>query len=148
MSGSNPSVLGWRRVLWAAALVPFASACGDDGGAGTGTNGAGASGAASGAGGQGATASGGNGTGGDAAGGGATGGDGSGGQGTGGVAAGYPAPPYGVEVGDTMANLQWEGYVNDDAQGLANSEPFVDYSMNDVRQSGKEYALIHMAAVF
>jgi hypothetical protein len=61
---------------------------------------------------------------------------------------GYPAGPYGVEVGDTIENLLWEGYVNDDAQGLANTEPFVDYSMDAVRQSGKSLAFVHFGAVF
>lgn len=127
------------------AALSLAPACGDDEAAATGPTGTGASGATSG-GGQGTGATGGDAAGGDGVGG--AGGDGTGGVGTGGQPPGYPDPPYGVEVGETMANLQWEGFVNDDAQGLANAQPFVDYSMNDVRLSGKEYALIHMSAVF
>ena len=50
-----------------------------------------------------------------------------------------------VEVGDAMPNLQWEGYVNDDAQGLASEQPFGNYSSTALRASGKRYALVHLS---
>jgi hypothetical protein len=103
----------------------------------------------------------GNGNGGDGTGAGAAGGnENSGGAGTGaqgGSASGgsggdtlgaYPGGPYGAQEGDTIENLLWEGYVNEEAQALANTQPFVDYSMDAVRQSGKALAFVHFGAVF
>lgn len=84
----------------------------------------------------------------------ATGGAGAGAQGgsdsggSGGSLGAYPGGPYGVQEGDVMENLLWEGYVNEEAQALANTQPFVDYSMDAVRQSGKDLAFIHFGAVF
>src|SRR5436190_23055073 len=44
----------------------------------------------------------------------------------------YPRGPYGGEVGDTFPNLAFSGYVNDDATGLANLQPWVPrYTMAD-----------------
>lgn len=57
----------------------------------------------------------------------------------------YPPGPYGNEVGDTIAPLIWEGYVNPTAVGLANSRPYGPYTMNDLRLSGKKYALLYAA---
>jgi hypothetical protein len=105
---------------------------------------------------------GGSGTGGSAGAGGAgTGGSGAGGSaGTAGAggsagsaactpAANYPAGPYGEAVGDTIADWHWKGYVNETAQGLANTHPYVnDYSMDDLRKSGRGYALVHLSEDF
>lgn len=65
--------------------------------------------------------------------------------GTGGGTVGpYPAGPYGVAVGNTFPNIQLQGYVNDSAVGIANTKPFTNlYTMDDLRVSGKRYALIH-----
>jgi hypothetical protein len=71
---------------------------------------------------------------------------GMGGQGTGGVPDGYPAGPYGNELGDTFPYLVWQGYVSTDPAALANVEPWTEtYTSDDVRTSGAPYALIHTA---
>lgn len=87
-----------------------------------------------------------------------TGGTGAGGAATGGVGGAldagsdapvnygpYPAGPYGNAVGDTLANLAWEGYVNLDASASSDTLPYGDYSTDDMRKSGKSYGLIHVA---
>ena len=68
--------------------------------------------------------------------------------GAGGMATGYPAGPYGNQEGDTIPDLSWEGFVNDAAMGKANAQPFGPYSMNDLRQSGRSYALVHLSEFF
>jgi hypothetical protein len=57
----------------------------------------------------------------------------------------YPPGPYGTQLGDVVANLQLRGYVNDTAEGLANAQPLVDVSFDDVRKSCKGYALVHVS---
>lgn len=57
----------------------------------------------------------------------------------------YPAGPYGSAVGDTIAPLVWEGYVNPTAIGLANKQPYVTLAMNDLRRSGNRFALLYAA---
>lgn len=87
-----------------------------------------------------------------------TGGTGAGGAAVGGTGGGfdagsdapvdpgpYPAGPYGNAVGDTVANLAWEGYVNLDASASSDTLPYGDYSTDDMRKSGKSYGLIHIA---
>ncbi len=90
-----------------------------------------------------------------------TGGVGTGGVGTGGVSSGgtagtagaggsiseqYPDGPYGNDVGDTIANLAWEGHVNDTADVSSDQKPFVDYGTDGMRKSGRKYGLIHLSA--
>lgn len=58
----------------------------------------------------------------------------------------YPAGPYGNEVGDTIANLAWEGYVNTAGAAPAHTLPYGDYSTDEMRKSGKPYGLIHISA--
>ncbi|MEZ4227092.1 MAG: hypothetical protein R3B13_39505 [Polyangiaceae bacterium] len=64
----------------------------------------------------------------------------------GGIAVEYPAGPYGNEVGDTIANLQWEGYVNETGDVQSDSKPYMDYGTDAMRKSGKRYGLIHISA--
>lgn len=132
------------------ALGLGAAACGSgDGGGGSGSGGTAQSGGGSGgtqqSGGSGGLASGGAGSGGLA----------SGGAGSGGMDAStdapidygpYPAGPYGNEVGDTIANLAWEGYVNTAGAAPAHTLPYGDYSTDEMRKSGKPYGLIHISA--
>lgn len=129
-----------------------AAACGsDDGGGSSGSGGTAQSGGGSGgtqqSGGSGGLASGGVGSGGLASGGAA----GSGGSMDAGTDAPvnygpYPAGPYGNEVGDTIANLAWEGYVNTAGAAPAHTLPYGDYSTDEMRKSGKPYGLIHISA--
>jgi hypothetical protein len=60
----------------------------------------------------------------------------------------YPAGPYDDALGMVLPNLMWQGYVNDRDWGPASAEPLSLYSLDDVRQSGKRYALVHASAVF
>jgi hypothetical protein len=60
----------------------------------------------------------------------------------------YPAEPYGHDIGQVMPNLQWHGYVNETAEGVATAQPFVPYSMDDVRHSGKPYAFVHVSEFY
>lgn len=62
----------------------------------------------------------------------------------------YPAGPYGNKVGDVMANLQWEGYVNTLADALSNTKPYVaSTSMDKLRRDAKKgYALVHVSEFY
>lgn len=58
----------------------------------------------------------------------------------------YPAGPYGHAVGDTIADLAWEGYVNETGQLSSDQLPYVDYGTDAMRKSGRPYGLIHVSA--
>jgi hypothetical protein len=61
----------------------------------------------------------------------------------------YPDAGYGNAEGDTLPNLQLQGYVNDTGGAISNTLPFVDtYSLEDVRASGAKYALVHVSEFF
>lgn len=62
----------------------------------------------------------------------------------------YPAGPYGNKVGDVMANLQWEGYVNTLADAISNTKPYVaSTSMDKLRRDAKKgYALVHVSEFY
>jgi hypothetical protein len=57
----------------------------------------------------------------------------------------YPAGPYGVAVGSVIADMNWIGYVDDTAAVVATTLPYVSYTLNDARLSGKHYAMINLA---
>jgi len=61
---------------------------------------------------------------------------------------GYPEGPYGADVGETIPNLAWRGFVEDDGAGLATDTSYVDTSLDDARRSGARWALLHFGAVF
>lgn len=78
-----------------------------------------------------------------------TGGDAATGGGAGsGAAAGGPTGMLGADVGDTMPSLEWVGYVNESAEGAANLQPIVDYSVDALGATGAPFALVHFGAVF
>jgi hypothetical protein len=61
----------------------------------------------------------------------------------------YPGEPYGNTVGETLANFKLQGYVNEDANVISNTTPFVDaYSLEDIRATGASYALVHVSEFF
>lgn len=62
-----------------------------------------------------------------------------------GMSGGYPAGPYGNTVGAIIPPLVWEGYVDPAADQIATNEPYGNYSMDDLRQSGKPYAIVHVS---
>lgn len=62
---------------------------------------------------------------------------------------GCSEPEHGaVGLGDAMPALDWEGYVNEDADGLSLNKPFIDYGTADLAASGRRYALLHTAESF
>jgi hypothetical protein len=61
---------------------------------------------------------------------------------------GYPAGPYGNQVGDTMPLLSWIGYSVPLADVVATTKPYAPYSMNDLRLSGAPYGVVHVAEFF
>jgi hypothetical protein len=58
---------------------------------------------------------------------------------------GYPPGPYGNTVGATFPLLVWEGYRDDAADAVATSKTYGAYSMDDVRKSGRAYAMVHIS---
>lgn len=61
----------------------------------------------------------------------------------------YPAGPYGNKVGDVVANLAWEGYVNPTAVDLASTKPYVTTDLDKLRRDAKKgYALVHVSEFF
>jgi len=61
----------------------------------------------------------------------------------------YPEGPYGNAVGDTLTNLQLQGYLNEEADAISNTKPFVEsYSLEDVRATGASHALVHVSEFF
>jgi hypothetical protein len=65
----------------------------------------------------------------------------------------YPSGPYctpagtagHLPVGCVLPNMTWIGYVNTAADALSSTKPYVMYSLDDVRKSGKRYAMINVA---
>jgi hypothetical protein len=60
----------------------------------------------------------------------------------------YPAGPYGTREGQTLANLDWEGYTNLDGAELSTAQPFAPTSLQAVRETGRAYALVHVSEFF
>ncbi len=58
---------------------------------------------------------------------------------------GYPAGPYGSAVGQTVADLAWEGYVNEAHELVSTSLPYGPTSMGAVRATGAPFALVHLS---
>lgn len=58
---------------------------------------------------------------------------------------GYPAGPYGSAVGQVVADLAWEGYVNDAHERVSTELPFGPTSMGAVRATGAPFALVHLS---
>ncbi len=58
----------------------------------------------------------------------------------------YPAGPYGHDVGSTIADLHWEGFVNETGGVSSDQLPITDYGTDAMRKSGKPYGLIHVSA--
>ena len=56
----------------------------------------------------------------------------------------YPSGPYGIDKGQTLANLDWQGYVNDKADAVSTTKPYVTTSLDQLRRKGN-YGVIHVA---
>lgn len=61
------------------------------------------------------------------------------------VAPAYPEGPYGNRLGNVLANLSWEGYVNPTGEALSNTLPYTMTSLQALRGSGRGYALVHVS---
>lgn len=59
----------------------------------------------------------------------------------------YPAGPYGNNVGQVLANLNWEGYVNNDGAMVSTALPYGPTSLEALRQ-GHHYGLVHISEFF
>jgi hypothetical protein len=57
----------------------------------------------------------------------------------------YPSGPYGTNEGDVLADLKWEGYVDEIGDAPAKTKPYVTTSMSAIRSTGRRYALVHLA---
>ncbi|MEZ4392485.1 MAG: hypothetical protein R3A48_15460 [Polyangiales bacterium] len=57
----------------------------------------------------------------------------------------YPEGPYGSREGTVLANLEWEGYVNELGQERSTALTFGPTSLQDLRGDGRGYALVHLA---
>lgn len=61
----------------------------------------------------------------------------------------YPEGPYGNEVSDVVADLALEGYVNDLADALSSTKPWVSTSLGALRKKApKGYALVHVSEFY
>lgn len=60
----------------------------------------------------------------------------------------YPAGPYGSNQGDTLEDLQLDGYANTAGTQLSTMVPFGAVSMQSLRQTGRRYALVHTSATY
>ena len=59
----------------------------------------------------------------------------------------YPPGPYGNAVGQTLANLNWEGYVNTTGAMVSTALPYGPTSLNALR-AGHHYGLVHISEFF
>ncbi|MFO0560646.1 MAG: hypothetical protein U0269_21705 [Polyangiales bacterium] len=60
----------------------------------------------------------------------------------------YPAGPYGSNEGETLEDLQMDGYLNTAGMPLSTMLPFGAVSMQSLRQTGRRYALVHTSATY
>lgn len=57
----------------------------------------------------------------------------------------YPTGPYGINVGDVLQNLSWDGYVNLSGAVVSTSLPYGPTTLQDLRGSGRGFAMIHLS---
>lgn len=57
----------------------------------------------------------------------------------------YPPGPYGNRMGDVLANLSWEGYVNSAGGAISTTRPYGTTTLQQLRGSGRGYALVHVS---
>lgn len=60
----------------------------------------------------------------------------------------YPAGPYGSNMGDTLEDLQLDGYLNAAGTQLSTTLPYAPVSMQNLRETGRRYALVHTSATY
>lgn len=60
----------------------------------------------------------------------------------------YPAGPYGTEVGQVLANVAFEGFVNPGGAAPAIDQPYTTTSMAELRGSARGYGLVFVAEFY
>lgn len=60
----------------------------------------------------------------------------------------YPAGPYSSNVGNVLANLEWEGYANLAGGAVSTMRPYGSTSMQAMRETGRRYAMVHVSEFF
>ncbi len=60
----------------------------------------------------------------------------------------YPSGPYGTEVGQVLANVAFEGFVNPSGTDLAINQPYTATSMAELRGSARGYGLVFVAEFY
>lgn len=60
----------------------------------------------------------------------------------------YPAGPYGNTAGQTLASLDWEGYVNLDGAAVSNTLPYGATSLRALRGGRRGYAVVHTSEFY
>lgn len=60
----------------------------------------------------------------------------------------YPAGPYGRNMGDVLANLEWEGYVNLAGGVVSTMRPYGPTSLQAMRETGRRYAMVHVSEFY
>jgi hypothetical protein len=60
----------------------------------------------------------------------------------------YPAGPYGSAEGQTLEDLQLQGYVNAEGTQLSTALAFGPTSMQALRRTGRRFALVHTSAFY
>lgn len=60
----------------------------------------------------------------------------------------YPEGPYGTDEGQVVANLELEGFVNLEVDAISATKPYVDYSLEALRRTGRCYAMVHVSEFF
>lgn len=57
----------------------------------------------------------------------------------------YPPGPYGTKVGQTLAPLDWVGYVNLKGDAVSTTKTYGPTSLDALRRTGKGYGLLHLS---
>ena len=57
----------------------------------------------------------------------------------------YPDGPYGNRLGNVLANLSWEGYVNPTGEVISNTLPYTTTSLQALRGNRRGYAMVHVS---
>ncbi len=57
----------------------------------------------------------------------------------------YPPGPYGTKVGQTLAPLDWVGYVNLKGDAVSTTKTYGPTSLDALRRTGKGYGLVHLS---
>ena len=61
----------------------------------------------------------------------------------------YPAGPYGFQIGDTFEPLQLQGWTNPNPTARINTEPFENYTLDDLRaEHPSTFVVFHLSAFF